>query len=156
MKAIIFKELPKEFLKPEFREGKPDIVRFYRTDSFGSTSSDIMNSKMYSYEIKDNNIIINGNNIEFETYENIYIQPHISLIKSLIKDNDIEYLELIKVCRIGYVIVNDDQYKNLHSENLPFDYTHEVILDDEYNYTINRLTRKVKRERTINELLKNV
>jgi hypothetical protein len=149
MKVAIFKELPKEFIKPEFREGKPDIIRFYRTDSFGSSSSNLSYVKLYEYKEIGDKIIINGKDVESFSYEQMYIQPHTSSIDYLLKEGDKETLELMKYCRMGYLILDD--LKN----EIGFDYTHEVTLDDEYTPTIRKITRCEKREEDIEELLKN-
>lgn len=160
MKALIFKEMSKMILKEEYREGKEDIIKLYRTDSFGSTSCDIENSKAYGYKVKDGKILVNER--YGEKYESMYIRPHVASIEYLLEESkdgklDGKYLEYYKSVKMGYVTIRDRDYENYQvKKDLEIQdvvYTHLITFDPETEkIEVTDISTYVSREKFLKEL----
>ena len=161
MKAVIFKELPKESLIEKFREGRPDIVTMYRTDSFGSTSLNLHRSKVYSYEVKDNKVLVNEKNINSDGYKRMFIDTQLSTIEWYIGEIESgklskDYYYVIKSCKMGYVLLNDKDVDYCPKEGYKVQevvYTHLITYDHLSKKTeVINITIYEERERILKEL----
>lgn len=110
MKALIFIKTSNKTLKSEFRSEYPDVVTFYRTDTFWSRSLYRINAKVYSAKTINGETIVNG--YDKIGFKKLFVDSYVSPLN---RSFDIEYTGIdeefynghIGESIIGYMLFNE-------------------------------------------------